>query len=89
MLARARRRCLIRLSRGGGDAVVIREYDLKARKLAADGFSLPEAKTDATYLNDDTVLFATAAGWRHQVRLCPHRQAMEARHAHRRRQDAV
>src|SRR5471030_1976662 len=25
-------RCLIRLSRGGGDAVVIREYDLKAKK---------------------------------------------------------
>jgi prolyl oligopeptidase len=54
-------RCLIRLSRGGGDAVVIREYDLKALKLATDGFSLPEGKADATYLNDDTVLFATAA----------------------------
>ncbi len=54
-------RCLIRLSRGGGDAVVIREYDLKAKKLATDGFALPEAKADATYLNDDTVLFSTAA----------------------------
>jgi prolyl oligopeptidase len=54
-------RCLIRLSRGGGDAVVIREYDLKAKKLASDGFALPEAKADATYLNDDTVLFSTAA----------------------------
>jgi prolyl oligopeptidase len=53
-------RCLIRLSRGGGDAVVIREYDLKAKKLAADGFVLPEAKSDATYLNDNTVLFSTA-----------------------------
>ncbi|HWC62475.1 MAG TPA: hypothetical protein VG501_02555, partial [Rhizomicrobium sp.] len=53
-------RCLIRLSRGGGDAVVIREYDLKAKKLTADGFSLPEAKTDTAYLNDDTVLFSTA-----------------------------
>jgi prolyl oligopeptidase len=53
-------RCLIRLSRGGGDAVVIREYDLKAKKLATGGFSLPEAKSDATYLNDDTVLFSTA-----------------------------
>jgi prolyl oligopeptidase len=54
-------RCLIRLSRGGGDAVAIREYDLKSLKLASDGFSLPEAKADATYLNDDTVLFSTAA----------------------------
>ena len=53
-------RCLIRLSRGGGDAVVIREYDLKAKSLANDGFSLPEAKSDVAYLDDDTVLFATA-----------------------------
>jgi prolyl oligopeptidase len=53
-------RCLIRLSRGGGDAVVIREYDLKAKSLASDGFTLPEAKTDASYLDDDTVLFASA-----------------------------
>ena len=37
-------RCLVRLSRGGGDAVVVREYDLKARKLADDGFALPEAR---------------------------------------------
>jgi len=53
-------RCLIRLSRGGGDAVVVREYDLKAKQLATDGFSLPEAKSDTSYLDDDTVLFATA-----------------------------
>src|SRR6185437_7379044 len=53
-------RCLIRLSRGGGDAVVTREYDLKARKLATDGFSLPEAKADSSYLDDDTVLYSTA-----------------------------
>jgi len=53
-------RCLIRLSRGGGDAVVMREYDLKAKGLASDGFAMPEAKADASYLDDDTVLFATA-----------------------------
>jgi prolyl oligopeptidase len=55
-------RCLIRLSRGGGDAVVVREYDLKAKRLATDGFALPEAKSDASYLDDDTVLFATDFG---------------------------
>ena len=54
-------RCLIRLSRGGGDAVVIREYDLKVKKMASDGFALAEAKADATYLDDNTVLFSTAA----------------------------
>src|SRR6478609_2163320 len=53
-------RCLIRLSRGGGDAIVIREYDLKAKSLANDGFAMPEAKTDAGYLDDNTVLYATA-----------------------------
>src|SRR5579883_987472 len=53
-------RCLIRLSRGGGDAVVVREYDLKAKALAKDGFHLEEAKSDASYLDDDTVLYATA-----------------------------
>ena len=55
-------RCLIRLSRGGGDAVVVREYDLKARHIAPDGFTLPEAKSDASYLDDNTVLFATNFG---------------------------
>ena len=55
-------RCLIRLSRGGGDAVVVREYDLKARHMASDGFTLPEAKTDVSYLDDDTVLFGTDFG---------------------------
>ena len=50
----------MRLSRGGGDAVVLREYDLKARRLADDGFALSEAKIDAGYLDDDTLLFATA-----------------------------
>lgn len=53
-------RCLIRLSRGGGDAVVVREYDLKAKRLATDGFRLDEAKSDSSYLDDDTVLYATA-----------------------------
>ena len=55
-------RCLISLSCGGGDAAVVREYDLKAKTLATDGFSLPEAKGDMDYLDDDTVLFATALG---------------------------
>jgi prolyl oligopeptidase len=53
-------RCLIRLSRGGGDAVVIREYDLATMKLMTDGFSLPEAKLDLEYVDGDTILYATA-----------------------------
>ncbi len=55
-------RCLVALSRGGGDAVVVREFDLKSKQFTADGFHLAEAKSDATYLDDDTVLFSTDFG---------------------------
>ncbi len=56
------RHCLISLSRGGGDAVVVREFDLASRTFMKDGFVLPEAKSSITYLDDDTVLFATDFG---------------------------
>ena len=54
--------CLVRLSRGGGDAVVVREFDLGAKSFLKDGFTLPEAKSDITYLDEDTVLFGTDFG---------------------------
>ncbi|MBI3675650.1 MAG: S9 family peptidase [Proteobacteria bacterium] len=56
------KRCLITLSRGGGDAAVVREFDLKTKTFVADGFSLPEAKSDVTYVDDDRVLFGTDFG---------------------------
>jgi prolyl oligopeptidase len=56
------KRCLVQLSRGGGDAVVVREFDLQARKFLADGFQLSEAKSAITYLDDDTVLVGTDFG---------------------------
>jgi prolyl oligopeptidase len=55
-------RCLISLSRGGGDAVVVREFDPVARVFVADGFRLAEAKSAITYLDENTVLFATDFG---------------------------
>jgi prolyl oligopeptidase len=54
--------CLLNLSRGGGDAHVVREFDLATKSFMPDGFSLPEAKAGATYIDDDTVLFATDFG---------------------------
>ena len=54
--------CLISLSRGGGDAVVVREFDLGAKVFMRDGFKLPEAKSQITYLDEDTVLFGTDFG---------------------------
>ena len=56
------KRCLLSLSRGGGDAVVVREFDLATRSFVKDGFALPEAKSSATWLDDDRVLFGTDFG---------------------------
>jgi prolyl oligopeptidase len=55
-------RCLISLSRGGGDAVVVREFDLATKGFVKDGFNLPEAKTDLAFVDDNTVLFGTDFG---------------------------
>jgi prolyl oligopeptidase len=56
------RHALVTLSRGGGDAVVVREFDLATRSFQTNGFYLPEAKSAITYLDDDTVLFGTDFG---------------------------
>jgi prolyl oligopeptidase len=53
---------LVQLSRGGADAIVIREFDLVDKRFVADGFSLPEAKGDAAWLGADTLLVETALG---------------------------
>jgi prolyl oligopeptidase len=55
-------RALLRLSRGGGDAVVLREFDLPTRAFVADGFTLPEAKGGAVWLDRDTLLLSSALG---------------------------
>jgi prolyl oligopeptidase len=55
-------RCLVRLSPGGGDASEVREYDLKTHRFLADGFHLAVAKSGASYLDDDTVVFETDFG---------------------------
>jgi len=55
-------RCLVSLSRGGGDAVVVREFDLATKSFVKDGFVLPEAKSQITWLDDNTVLFGTDFG---------------------------
>jgi prolyl oligopeptidase len=55
-------RCLVSLSRGGGDAHVVREFDLGLRTFVADGFTLPEAKGGATWIDRDTVFVQTDFG---------------------------
>ena len=55
-------RALIFLSRGGADAVVVREFDLDTKEFTLDGFFLPEAKTGATWRNHDTLYVGTDFG---------------------------
>jgi prolyl oligopeptidase len=56
------KRCLLNLSRGGGDAMVVREFDLASRTFVSDGFYLAEAKSQIDWLDEDTVLFGTDFG---------------------------
>jgi prolyl oligopeptidase len=53
---------LISLSRGGSDATVVREFDMRTRQFVTDGFELPEAKTDVTWQDSDTVIVGTDFG---------------------------
>jgi prolyl oligopeptidase len=54
--------CLVNLSRGGGDAVVVREFDLAGKTFVKDGFYLKEAKSSVVLLDDNTILFGTDFG---------------------------
>jgi len=56
------RRCLIALSPGGGDASVIREFDLVDKAFVEDGFMLPEAKSQVTWIDIDHVYVGTDFG---------------------------
>nr|WP_083746516.1 prolyl oligopeptidase family protein [Mycobacterium terramassiliense] len=55
-------RGLIRLSRGGSDASIVREFDMATREFVADGFQLPEAKSQIAWADPDTVLVGTDFG---------------------------
>jgi prolyl oligopeptidase len=55
-------RCLISLSRGGADADVKREFDLKTKQFIKDGFSLPEAKSRVAWRAMDSLFVATDFG---------------------------
>ena len=53
---------LINLSPAGSDAVVVREFDMLTREFVADGFELPEAKSEVGWDDPDTVLVGTDFG---------------------------
>lgn len=53
---------LISLSRGGSDAAIVREFDMRTRSFVAGGFELPEAKTQISWEDENTVLLGTDFG---------------------------
>ena len=53
--------CLVDLSRGGSDASVLREFSLDGKRFVDGGFSIPEGKNGAAWLDADTLL--VAADW--------------------------
>jgi len=53
---------IVHLSRGGADAVVLREFDLSTRDFVPDGFNLPESKSVPAWLDRDTLLLASPLG---------------------------
>jgi prolyl oligopeptidase len=55
-------RCLLSLSRGGADAVVIREFDLVAKRFVDGGFYLPETKSRVAWRDRDTLYVGTDFG---------------------------
>src|SRR6516225_1163693 len=55
-------RAIVKLSRGGADAVVLREFDLTSRDFVAGGFTLLEAKGGAAWLGRDSLLLSSAWG---------------------------
>src|SRR3984957_18013795 len=53
---------LISLSRGGSDAAVGAEFNMARREFVADGFEVPEAKTQIGWEDENTVLLGTDFG---------------------------
>jgi prolyl oligopeptidase len=56
------RHCMIGLSRGGADATVVREFDTVSKEFVDGGFTVPEAKHQIDWMNENTLWVATDFG---------------------------
>lgn len=56
------KKCLLRLSRGGADAVEIREFDLETKTFVDEGFFLPESKARIDWIDENTLYVGTDFG---------------------------
>ncbi|HAH67741.1 MAG TPA: hypothetical protein DCL68_04325, partial [Gammaproteobacteria bacterium] len=61
-LAPEYKRCLIRLSDGGTDAVTIREFDLIEKKFLRNGFNTYSSKQNASWVNENQILIGADFG---------------------------
>lgn len=55
------RHCIVMLSRGGADAVVLREFDALTKEFVGDGFVSSEAKQSVEWIDQDHLLIGKAA----------------------------
>lgn len=55
-------RCLVSLSPGGTDADVVREFDITTGAFVEGGFTLPEAKSNVAWYDENTLFVGTDEG---------------------------
>ena len=55
-------RCLVSLSPGGTDADVVREFDVATGSFVEGGFTLPEAKSNVAWFDENTLFVGTDEG---------------------------
>jgi prolyl oligopeptidase len=67
-LAPAYERCLVQLSPGGGDANVVREFDLATGQFVAGGFEVPLSKNNVDWVDRDHLLVGYAHGGTSETR---------------------
>ena len=56
------KKCLVKLSPGGGDAHELKEFNLVTRRFVTDGFKLPKSKMTVTWMDQDHLFVATEFG---------------------------
>jgi len=54
--------CMVRLSPGGGDAVVMREFNVETKQFVKNGFYLPKAKGGVSWIDKNTLIVSTDFG---------------------------
>ncbi|MGV8964208.1 MAG: prolyl oligopeptidase family serine peptidase [Candidatus Saccharimonadaceae bacterium] len=70
-------RFLVNLSNGGGDAVIIKEFDVDKKQFIENGFTIGESKGGASYVDENTLIVSsdfgegtmTTSGYPRQVKL--------------------